>query len=86
MKAYVGVDVRIHVFLISSLVGDDWSTSRSGRLTPGGRAPGTHWIGDWVTLRIGLDDMGKRKFLPLPGLELRTHHSPASIQLYSRNY
>jgi hypothetical protein len=30
---------------------------------------GTHWIGDWVGHRDGLDDVQKRKFLPPPGLE-----------------
>jgi hypothetical protein len=40
-------------------------------LPPGERAPGTHWIGGWVDLRAGLDDMGKRKFFTLPGFELR---------------
>jgi hypothetical protein len=43
----------------------------SGRFTPGERAPGTHWIGGWVDLRAGLDDLEKSKFLTLPGLELR---------------
>jgi hypothetical protein len=33
--------------------------------------PGTHWIGDWVGARSGLDDVEKRKFLTLPGLELQ---------------
>jgi hypothetical protein len=33
--------------------------------------PGTHWIGGWVVPRAGLDDVEKRKFLTLPGLELR---------------
>jgi hypothetical protein len=37
----------------------------------GERAPGTHWIGGWVDLRADLDDLEKRKFLTLPGLELR---------------
>jgi hypothetical protein len=32
--------------------------------------PGTHWIGGWVDPRAGLDDVEKRKFLTLPGLEL----------------
>jgi hypothetical protein len=41
-------------------------------LTPGKeRVPGTHWIGDTVDPRTGLDDMEKLEFLTLPGLELR---------------
>jgi hypothetical protein len=70
MKAYGGVDVQINVFLTSALVGGEWSVSRPGRFTPEERAPGIHWIGGWVGSRAGLDDMEKRKFLPLPGLEL----------------
>jgi hypothetical protein len=45
--------------------------SRPGRFTPGKRDPGTHWIGGWVGPRTGLDDVEKRKFLTLPGPELR---------------
>jgi hypothetical protein len=70
MKAYGGVDIQIHVFLTSALVGGEWSASRPSRFTPGERATGTHWIGGWVGPRAGLDDVGKRKFLTLPGLEL----------------
>jgi hypothetical protein len=33
--------------------------------------PDTHWTGGWVGPRTGLDDVEKRKFLILPGLELR---------------
>jgi hypothetical protein len=40
-------------------------------LYPGEKPPGTHWIGGWVDLRAGLDDLEKRKFFTLPGLELR---------------
>jgi hypothetical protein len=43
MKAFGGVDVLIHDFLTSALVGGEWSASRSDRFTPGERAPGTHW-------------------------------------------
>jgi hypothetical protein len=39
MMAYVGVDVYIHVFFTSALVGGEWSVSRPGRFTPGKRAP-----------------------------------------------
>jgi hypothetical protein len=59
MKTYGGVDVWIHVFLTSGLVGGELSASRSGRFTPVERAPGTHWIGGWVSPRAGLDDMEK---------------------------
>jgi hypothetical protein len=65
------VDLWIHIFLTSALVGGEWSTSRPGRITPGERAPSTQWIGGWVDLRAGLDDLEKRKFFSLPGLELR---------------
>jgi hypothetical protein len=77
MKAYGGVDVYVHIFLTSALAGGEWSTSRPGRFTPGERAPGTHWRGGWMDLRAGLDDLEKRKFLTLPGLELRLLSRPA---------
>jgi hypothetical protein len=68
MKAYGEVDVYIHIFLASALVGGEWSVSRSGCFTLGERAPGSHWIGDWVGPIAGLDDVEKRKFLTLPEL------------------
>jgi hypothetical protein len=71
MKAYGGVDVQIHIFLISALSGGEWSASRPCLFNPGERALGPHWIGGWVDLRDGLDDVEKRKFWTLPGLELR---------------
>jgi hypothetical protein len=37
--------------------------------TPEGRAPSIHWIGAWVGPRSSMDAMGKRKILPLPGIE-----------------
>jgi hypothetical protein len=71
MNIYGGVDVLIHVFLTSTLVGGEWSPSRPDRFTPGGKSPSIHWIGGWMGSRTDLDDMEKRKFLPLPVLELR---------------
>jgi hypothetical protein len=53
----MGMDLYIHIFLTSALVAGEWSTSRYGRFTPGERAPGTHWIGGWVDLWAGLDDV-----------------------------
>jgi hypothetical protein len=77
MKAYGVVDVLIYVFLTLALVGGEWTASRHGRFTPGEREPGTHCIGGWVGPRTGLDDVEKRKFLILPGLELGSlsHHN-----------
>jgi hypothetical protein len=37
----------------------------------GERAPSTHWTGGWVDPRATLDNVEKRKFLILPGLELQ---------------
>jgi hypothetical protein len=58
MKTYGGVDVYIHIFLTSALVGGEWSASRPCHFTPG-KAPGTHSIGGWVDPIAGLDDMEK---------------------------
>jgi hypothetical protein len=49
-------------YLTSVLVGDEWSASRPGRFTPGGRVPGTHWIGGWADPRTGLDAAEKKKW------------------------
>jgi hypothetical protein len=79
IKTYGGVDVWIHVFSTSTLVGGEWSASCPGRFTPRERAPGTHWIGV-VGPRAGLDCMEKLKFLFIPGLELRPQGRPARSQ------
>jgi hypothetical protein len=56
-------------------------------LYPRERATGTHWIGGWVGPRTGLDDMEKRKFLILLGLELWPLGRPACNQsLYQLLY
>jgi hypothetical protein len=39
-------------------------------LYPGKRTPGIHWIGGWAGLRADLEDVERRKILPLLGLEL----------------
>jgi hypothetical protein len=54
MKTFGGVDVKIHFFLTSALVGGEWSASRPCRFIAG-----THFIGGWVDPRAGLDDMEK---------------------------
>jgi hypothetical protein len=40
MKAYGRVDVQIHIFFTSALVGGEWSASRPGTFTPGKEPPG----------------------------------------------
>jgi hypothetical protein len=69
MKAYWGVVVYFHEFLTSALDEGEWSTSCRGRFAPRERASNTHWIGDWVGSRAGLDTVVKRNSQPLPGLE-----------------
>jgi hypothetical protein len=63
--------VLTYVSLTSALAGGEWSASLPGRFTPRERAPDTQWIGGWVGPRVGQDDVEKKKFLTLPGLELR---------------
>jgi hypothetical protein len=53
------MDVQIHVFLTSALVGGEWLASRPGRFTPGEIASGTHWKGVWVGPRTGLGYVDK---------------------------
>jgi hypothetical protein len=56
-------------------------------LYPRGKSPATHWIGRWVDLRAGLEDLENRKLLTLPGLELRLLGRPARSQpLYRLRY
>jgi len=33
---------------------------------PRGKDPGTHWKGDWMGLRAGVDEVAKRKNFPAP--------------------
>jgi hypothetical protein len=79
---YGGVDVWIHIFLTLALAGGEWSASHPGHFTPGERALGTHWIGGWMDPRACLDDVEKRKFLTLLGLELQPLSSAHSQLLY----
>jgi hypothetical protein len=86
MKECGGVGVYI-IFLSSELVGGEWPASREGRFTTGKGAPGTHWIGGRVGPRAGMDDAEKRRFLILPGFELRPFGRPVRNQsLYRLRY
>jgi hypothetical protein len=89
MKTYGVVDVcGIDIyFLIPALDGEEWSASRPCCLTPGETALGTHWIGGWVGPTAVRNAVEKRKFLTLPGLELRTPGRPVRNQsIYRQRY
>jgi hypothetical protein len=70
MKTYGRMDVQIHVFFNSEIVGGEWSASGPVRFILGERVIDTHWILGLVGPIINLDDVEKRKMLPLLGLEL----------------
>jgi hypothetical protein len=72
MKTYGGMDPQIHVFLTSALGG----VFRPGRFNPWERAFCTNWIGDLAGPRTGMDNMDRRKILPIAGLKLRTFGRP----------
>jgi hypothetical protein len=82
MKAYGEWMHRSTFFLTSAIVGADWSASCPCRLTPGERTPGTHLIEGWVGPRADLDDVEKRKFLTLPGL----NSEPSVVQPVASSY
>jgi hypothetical protein len=80
--------MREWIFLdLDTIAGDELSASRPGSFNPRERTAGTHWVGGWVALRAGVDDVEKRKFLSLPGFELRNLCRPARSQsLYRLRY
>jgi hypothetical protein len=49
IKTYVGMEVQLHVFLISVLDAGEWSSSRFSGFTPWNTAPDTHCIGQWYS-------------------------------------
>jgi hypothetical protein len=66
MKTCAAVEVYL-LSLGSVLDGGEWSASCPWRFIPGERAPGTHWIGGYVSLS---GCCGEEKILlPLPGFE-----------------
>jgi hypothetical protein len=79
---------EVYLLLILNL-GTRWgwvvSVTPRPRFTPGERIPGTHWIGDWVGPRAGLDAEARRKiFCPCRG---SNPDRPAHIQtLYCLSY
>lgn len=59
MKAYRGVEVKLHSFITSALDGGQWLSLDAGRFTPG-KNTGSYWAGRCVEPKAGLDVSGKR--------------------------
>jgi hypothetical protein len=71
--------------LTSALDGGEWSVSRPCCFTPRERAPGTHWIGGWVSTRAVLDAVSKRK-IPNSCRNSNPDHPARSQSLYRLSY
>jgi hypothetical protein len=69
MKTYGGVDVLIHIFLTSALVGGEWSASRPCRFTPG-KSPRYPFYRRLGGPQSRSRRYGEVKMFTLPGLEL----------------
>jgi hypothetical protein len=77
MKTYGEVAAHIHVLLTSVLVGVKFHASVD---FPREGATSNPWIGSWVGPRAGLDNVKRRKILPLPAVELRPLGLPVRSQ------
>jgi hypothetical protein len=61
MKTYRVVELWIHVFLIMTLDGDEWSVSSPGRFNPGGQSPRYSLDKGWVGPKISIHEMERRE-------------------------
>jgi hypothetical protein len=78
MKAQVGVDVWIHIFLTSALAGGEWSASCPGRFTLG-----THWIEGLGGPQRRSGQFGEEKILDLTGNRIP---EPSVVQPVTSHY
>jgi len=62
------VDAQLHLFLTSTIDGDEWSATHPGRFVLE-MNPVTHCTGSWVGPSPGLDDTESREFFPPTGLK-----------------
>jgi len=67
---YEEAEGELGKFLTPAKDGRDMPVSRSGRFTPGEKAPGTHWIRVWARLKAGRE-AADDNLLSLPGNETR---------------
>jgi hypothetical protein len=77
MKVYGGMDVWIPISLTLALAGGEWSASCPCCFTPEKEPLVPIELGGWVGPRASLDNVEKRKFLFLLGLELQPLGHPA---------
>jgi hypothetical protein len=82
MKTYGGDDVCTHVFLTSTLVGDEWSASRPGRFTQVKELQVP--VGQEAELEPEPIWTKKRTFFIVSGLELQPFRCPACSQQLNR--
>jgi hypothetical protein len=61
MKAHVVVNVFIHEFFTSALIGGEWAVSCLKSFTYMNRTHDSHWIGGWVNPGTSLDDVKREK-------------------------
>jgi hypothetical protein len=83
MKAYWGVEVKLHAFFTSEINGREWSASLPGHFNLRERATGTHWIGGWVGPRAVLDAVVKRK---IPSSRQESNPRTSIVQPVAQRY
>ena len=83
MQSY---NAQVHSFLTPELDGVYRSVSSSSRFTLRNKDPGMHRLGDWASLRSGLN-VFKKTFWPLLGIEPRyLGFQPETYSLYGLSY
>jgi hypothetical protein len=79
---YGGVIVYMHVFLTLAL-DCERSASCSGPFAPGEIEPRTPWLGGWIGLTAGRDDVEERILLTPQGLLLRPQVANSAGTMYA---
>jgi hypothetical protein len=86
MKAYWEWMYRSTFFLTLAMLEVSGQLHTPAAL-PRAKSPMSHWIEGWIDPSFGLEDLEKRKFLTLPGLELLPLGRPGHSQsLYRLRY
>jgi hypothetical protein len=78
IKAYVGMEVKLHAFFTLILNGGEWLVSRSGCFIAEERTTGTHEVGGCTDPRVG-PNIVKGKGKVVPDLNQVPGHKDVSI-------